>query len=893
MNTEINTLLSQGYICVTSTQRLSYHLQSQYAALQLEKGKQAWETPNILSWNGWLQQLWQDLSGLQPSQQYVLKSHQQHSLWQQIINESDYANRLLRPDATARLAMQAWSVCHQWKLPLFSDAVSLNEDARTFRAWAKEYEQRCKHNQWIDEALLPTRLAEHIKQSGIKLHKNIALLGFDELTPQHQALINALTNAGTSIHEIPLVYRNEHVMALGFSDIRDEIKAAANWCRQILETETRQNIGVIVPNIQAIHHQLENIFDDVLIPAAIVNTPGSVERPYSIAQGQSLTRYAVIDTALAILNLANSDRLFDAVSLLLSSPFSADAQQEHLQRASLDAWLRRFGSQGLTINDVLHRASHDRLEGKRPDQFLSSLHQWQKQFNALPDKQTMHQWARSFNELLKCFRWPGDRKLNSAEYQTVEAWYELVGQFASLDLVAKKTGYREALVKLGQLAAGFSFQPETSEVPVQILGMTGAPGVQFDHLWVMGLHEEAWPGKADPNPFIPYSMQRGAKVPGATAETTLAQAEVLTERLVSSATSVILSYAENDREQPQRPSTLIKPYLRKDRNISIAKIAAYTTQIFQSQQLESFTDDTAPVIKRKEKVSGGSGIFREQAACPFRATARHRLFANALALHDIGPDAMDRGLILHQVMQSIWQQLKTQHDLVTKSDDALDAVINGAVSETLQNFTRQQPGLFTPRFIKLESERLLQLVKHWLVIECKRQPFTVEACEQEHNVSFNNIEIHTRLDRIDKLEDGRYVIIDYKTGDPKLADWFGERPDDPQLPLYAVTSEGDIAAIVFGRIKQGESAFIGLSVDENILPEVTTLRATKYTSDLADWKTLFKEWNDMLNQLAVNFREGDARVDPKNATTCQYCDLHALCRIYEETTESTESTEKK
>ena len=279
MNTEINTLLSQGYTCVTSTQRLSYHLQSQYAALQIEKGKQAWETPNILSWNRWLEESWEDLSGKQPSEQYVLKTHQQQSLWQQIIGTSTYKDRLLRPDATAKLAMQAWSVCHQWKLPLFSDAVSLNEDARAFRDWAREYELLCKKNNWIDEALLPTRLADHIKQSAIKLHKNIVLLGFDEMTPQRQALITALTNAGTSLRELPLVHRNEHVMALGFSDIREEIKAAANWCRQILETETQKNIGVIVPNIQAIHHQLENIFDDVLIPAAIVNTPGSIERP--------------------------------------------------------------------------------------------------------------------------------------------------------------------------------------------------------------------------------------------------------------------------------------------------------------------------------------------------------------------------------------------------------------------------------------------------------------------------------------------------------------------------------------------------------------------------------------------------------------------------------------
>jgi len=888
MNTEITTLLAQGYTCVTPTKRLSHYLQSQYAALQIEAGKQAWETPEILSWGGWLHQLWEDSSTLRQSDQYVLKPHQQQSVWQQIIGTSRYAKQLLRPETTAKQAMAAWSLCYQWKLPLFSDAVYLNEDARAFQSWAKEYEKQCKKNAWIDDAMLATQITDDIKQLGKKVHQKIILLGFDEFTPQQQALFNALTNAETTLQELPLIHRNEHILALGFTDVREEIKAAANWSRQLLETEPHHNIGIIVPNLQTLHRQLENIFDDVLIPAAIVNSPETMERPYSIAQGLPLNSYPLIDAALAILSLANTRLSFGAIASLLRSPFTHAANEERVQRAALAAHLHEHGEQQLSISAVLHRASHEKLNDHRPDQFLDALHQWQKAFKELPDKKTGHQWAQTFTELLNYFNWPGDRKLTSAEYQTVEAWQELISQFASLDLVSSTLSYREALTKLNQLASNHSYQPETKEVPIQIVAMTGAAGMQFDHLWVMGLDEEVWPAKADPNPFIPFSMQRGAKLPNATAETKLAQAELLTQRLVSSASNVILSYAQNDKERPQRSSALIKPYLRKEKSISIAKIAAYTTQIFKSQQLEKFNDDNATAIKSREKVSGGASLFKDQAACPFRATARHRLFAYGLPIIDIGLNAMDRGLILHQVMQILWQQLGGQKELIAKDNNELDIIIKSAISLTLDHYAKKQPGIFTQRFTQLESERLHTLTKEWLTIERERQPFSVHACEEEHIFTFNKIEVRTRIDRIDKLENGQFVIIDYKTGDPKLAAWFDERPDEPQLPLYAVTSKGDIGAIVFAKIKRGESTYIGLSASDNILPNVKTLNETRLTQDINDWESLLSQWQDTLSQLASAFREGDARVDPKGVTTCQYCDLHALCRIYELNTENTE-----
>jgi len=155
------------------------------------------------------------------------------------------------------------------------------------------------------------------------------------------------------------------------------------------------------------------------------------------------------------------------------------------------------------------------------------------------------------------------------------------------------------------------------------------------------------------------------------------------------------------------------------------------------------------------------------------------------------------------------------------------------------------------------------------------------------------------MDRVDQLPDGSLIVIDYKTGKVALASWMDERPDEPQLPLYAVTAEGNIAAVVFGQIKRGEMKFVGLVDDaheENneeqdspaLIPEAKTLSKSRVSKKFSDWGGLFLFWEANQKTLAKNYRKGDARVDPNKTKTCMYCDLGTLCRINELTQSTTD-----
>jgi RecB family exonuclease len=143
--------------------------------------------------------------------------------------------------------------------------------------------------------------------------------------------------------------------------------------------------------------------------------------------------------------------------------------------------------------------------------------------------------------------------------------------------------------------------------------------------------------------------------------------------------------------------------------------------------------------------------------------------------------------------------------------------------------------------------------------------------EAEHYAVAGGVCARVKVDRVDRLEDGRDVIIDYKTGRPELRSWDGERPDEPQLPLYAVTHEGPVAAVVFAQLKTGELKFKGYADAESIVPG----------AEVRDMPAELAEWRSVLDRLGADFRAGVANVNPKDANACRRCSLLALCRFGE------------
>ena len=152
-----------------------------------------------------------------------------------------------------------------------------------------------------------------------------------------------------------------------------------------------------------------------------------------------------------------------------------------------------------------------------------------------------------------------------------------------------------------------------------------------------------------------------------------------------------------------------------------------------------------------------------------------------------------------------------------------------------------------------------------------------------------------KIDRIDLLADDSLCLIDYKTGNSiPLPGWTGERPSYPQLALYALALESLkpedskrlLSVLVVGQVKSGDTHFKGFSVKESYYADpgnrqVPSLEKSRLPENLRDWTALQSHWQETLSALAQEYKDGHAEVNPQDSATCQYCDLHGLCRIYE------------
>jgi RecB family exonuclease len=139
-----------------------------------------------------------------------------------------------------------------------------------------------------------------------------------------------------------------------------------------------------------------------------------------------------------------------------------------------------------------------------------------------------------------------------------------------------------------------------------------------------------------------------------------------------------------------------------------------------------------------------------------------------------------------------------------------------------------------------------------------------------------------RLDRVDRLPDGRELLIDYKTGEAAPRHWFGERPDEPQLPAYALTRTPPPAGLAFAIVKRGKCRLHGLAEDDQLGAGIEALEFAKLEGKAEDWPAQIAAWEKTLDALSAQFRGTEVRVDPKrHPHTCRTCTFASLCRVGE------------
>lgn len=876
--------LKAGATLVTAGHRLARVTLADFNARMAASGQSAWPGADILPWSAWLERLWLELSETGNTDRVLLTPLQELALWERIIEDWDDRDSLLAASAAARAAREAWQLAHAWRL-MPGDQAAGSDDAQAFAGWTAHYRQECDRHGWLDSARLPDQLTHAIRAGGVPLPARIELAGFDELTPQQQQLLDTLNAAGCVSAHCPPATAPARSVRVAFNADAEEATAMAQWVRCRLAANPAARIGVVAPELTQRRAAIVRALEDALAPASVLPGEAGRERPFNLSLGLPLADYPVVQAALAMQHLGAQARRDDRLDLLevgglLRSPFTGAGLSEHAPRAWLDAQLRECREPYVRLAHLIQSA---RASTGCP-QLAERLQAWRTALDTLPRKQAPGRWAAAFAGLVRALGWPGERGLSSGEYQALEAWREQLGALSALDAVLPAVDYEAALHHLEGVARDRLFQPQGAETPVQVLGVLEAAGLEFDHLWVMGLHDEGWPPAPSPNPLLPIRRQRELKLPRSSPERELEVARRVTARLLAAGTEVVVSCSLREADRVRHPSPLVAELPETTPVALLADVPPrYRDRIHASAALEVLDDWRGPALAAGG-VAGGTAVITDQSACPFRAYARHRLAASLPDTPESGLGPADRGSLVHGALEALWTELGSQARLLALDEGACRDAVTRAAQAALARLQRRRPFTLAARFRALEQERLEVLLHEWLALERARAPFTVAGVESRRSLRIGALELAARVDRVDELEDGERMIIDYKTGEPKIAHWFEARPQEPQLPLYALygLANGRTAgAVAFARLKRGTSAFLGLARTAGAPAGVQPLADTDYAQAYPSWAALEQSWRATLERLAGDFQQGAAAADPRDDRTCRGCEQKPFCRIHE------------
>ena len=769
--------IDSNTVVLVANSRLLKYAQQRFAQRQQELGNTVWESPHIYTWYGYLAEQYKFWRRHQLDAPSLLGSSQERLLWQislERILRNGQRGELMDKSKASKSAQRSYLMMQEWQISLEQLQVQYDQDGQFFAEWIVEFRRECESRGWLDNARLNDwALAEIGFNANVASNESakVVWLGFDVFTAAQQIWRAETSKLGYEHIDPALNEVEQPAQITQYPDSLAELHGVFTECRKTLEQDQDAQIAVVVPRLEHCLAQAQRVARQVFYPTTDPVDLQANSACYKFSLGVALSQYPLIAAAFNTLSALLPSMDYQQACSLLDNPWStlgAGAANKQLLTQ-----LRKQASSTFTLSYL-----HQRLKSlDQQADAVGALDSLESARLALPTKQSLGQWAETFDKVLDQAGWCRAAELDAAEFQQKEAWDNALRGCASLGGVTAKVSLSEAVQMLRDLC-GAPFQVQSMGAPLQIMGALEMAGQSYDRVWLTGLNDQDWPGTMRPRPFVPVSLQREAGVPEADPERFYQRATNLTHRLMGSAPDIHLSFSSGAEE------------LEPSRLITGAEICSAEPPVRIEQVVPRTIEDDNGPADEEALARGGTSIFKNQSQCPFRAYAIHRLGAVRESEQELGLDASERGTLVHRALEIFWNAGETQTLLFDESVRAekLERALDVALAE--QNYPAA--GLRAAQR-DIERERLRGLLGRWLKTEENRtELFTVEETELKWNGDISGIEISFKLDRLDRLDDGRKVIIDYKTGKASVNDWFNSRPDEPQLPplLFSAQSTG-------------------------------------------------------------------------------------------------------
>jgi ATP-dependent helicase/nuclease subunit B len=831
-----------------------------------EAGREVWPTPRVRDFGGWLRERHVRRQLADSTTERCLSEVEERELWRRAVLESDIGAQFLEPSGAARAARRARRAMAEYGIPKRALAAHGTEESLALLDWSARFADQCRALHCIGgdrllEQAVETPLGAEVPPLWIEspLWRPVAKAWLKRNAgPPLEPLA---AGEAAAVRTMPRYVKADSPAA--------ELAAIADWAYGELKADPQFRAWVCIPDLPGRRAEVVDAFDAALAPQRFSLEESPAGAPYAVAGGIPLADYAPVRGALDFLCAASGAVSFGRFSSLLRAPELQASPSEAAAASRLDAALRPYAPSEAPLGEWL--ALPGRVARDLPAvAALDRLRAAARALDALSGDHPMSRWLPVWTDALEAGPWGLRQRWSSAEFQSAERFRELLAALAVGDRIFGRHSRQSAESVLRRAARDTPYQEQTGIPPIWVSGQLADPWLAYQGLWAGGCDEQRWPPPADPIPLLPAGLQREYGVLAASVDAQREFAADLLKRWCARARRAVFSCADLGDGRRASPSPLLPVEAALERACAVPQ-PHWSSALRGAPALEELVDEEAPAFGPQEKTRGVATL-RAQSRCAFRGFAETRLRADPLERPLPGINDRERGELLHDALQRIWFDLKSSAGLRERAAPDLTRVIDESARRAIDTLCeRRDPGR---RWRAREHERLNGLLRRWLELEAARAPFTVERLEEGSEIARHaGLDFSVRVDRIDRLVDGGRILIDYKSGAAE-PDWRGDRPDNPQLPLYALLHRESLVAVAYGRINAAECAFVVESGRSDIFPGKRASRLEGVPS-FAD---LIELWSRRIERLAGDFARGRAAVAP-TPQACRSCRLQGLCRV--------------
>ncbi len=332
------------------------------------------------------------------------------------------------------------------------------------------------------------------------------------------------------------------------------------------------------------------------------------------------------------------------------------------------------------------------------------------------------------------------------------------------------------LLKSNTVRPRFGMHPR-----LNILGQIESRLYCADMVILGGLNEGSWPKLPKDDPWMSRPMRKEFGLPSPEKDISLAAHDFVQ---AASAKQVILTRAEKIDGAPAVPArwllrieTVLKAI---DEGLDIPKGLNYKEFVKLINKPDALKAIERPhpcppinVRPKKMSVTNIEKWMRD----PYQIYAKYILKLKALEDLDADAGGAQRGEFIHLALE----RFITEHNkkLPPNAKEKLLETGNGILEEL--QIKKEVKAFWWPRFERI-AEDFINQENEW------REQASPHSTEKEGSFKFDNFTITAKADRIDKMHDGSFAIIDYKSGViPSKTNV--EKGLSPQLPLEAIILE--------------------------------------------------------------------------------------------------------